>query len=148
MMQGNYRLWDTEEKKYFEPIYDASNGKLSYISMNHRGELLWTKNDHYNTQIYIAHGSTFPNRFIKEFCTGLEDNHKKLVYEGDIIVVGNDLEDRTKTYIVKMNENNIWAAFSILTRIEHYWSQFCCHSYLNQIIGNHRENPELLEAQQ
>lgn len=75
-----YRVWDTQENKYFEPTYEAFNGKLEDLHLGLGGDLFMRTMDG-----TIHCDSVFPGRFVVEHTTNYLDRNQKVMFEGDII---------------------------------------------------------------
>lgn len=75
----NFRVWDRQEKKWFESENRYHEGVLSQLFLNMSGELVWRSvND-------FAHESTFPERFVVSEYTGWLNEHGEPIYEGDFL---------------------------------------------------------------
>lgn len=112
-----FRFWDKEKREYF------TCGELE-------------KNAKYLTYPYRTYNLCFcDNSIISEPCTGIKDKNEKLIYEGDIIRVDDDVCK------VEWEEEN--ARYNV--------SGYGEIAYLNyneiEVIGNIHENPELLDMQ-
>lgn len=132
-MRVKYRIWDNEDNKYFEPIYEAYKGRVLDISLSPSGELLRRTLEHPS-----EHESRFPERYEIEMFTGLSDKNGKEIYEGDIVF-----------HNLKSNINGIISYFEgsfIVGKslTSNSIINFNAPKYL-QIIGNIHENPELLK---
>lgn len=72
-----YRIWDNQEQKYYEPIYEGWRGEIDDLSLSPRGQLSRRTIDK------SIHESMFPNRYIVEMFTGLLDINGDKIYEND-----------------------------------------------------------------
>lgn len=79
MKKHIFRVWDNENNKYFEPTYEAYNGKLEDLHIGLRGDLFMRTMDG-----TIHCDSVFPGRFEIEKATHLLDKHQKQCFVGDI----------------------------------------------------------------
>jgi len=149
MNRNKFRAWDKENEKYFEPTYEADNGKLEYLTIGMNGDLTMIKiNGQY-------HESTFEHRFIVEQYTGLLDKNGVEIYEGDILL------ERDATIWEKYTkpDGSEWSRMSKIKKDEYYTvyfdsekAQFVASNHwlwstykLTEVIGNIHENKELLE---
>lgn len=134
-----FRIWDTEEKRFFGPIYEAYKGNLLDISISTSGELLR------RTLKYCSeHESRFPDRYrinqLWEPSSGLE------VYTNDLVEVECSVSGSksVKKRIVKIGFGGTGMNVGVW-----YKKEFWVHSSINwttaKVIGNMYENHELLK---
>lgn len=73
-----YRVWDTQENKYFEPTYEVLDGKLEDLHLGLGGDLFMRTMDG-----TIDCEKEFPGRFIVEKATHKIDKNNVVIHEGD-----------------------------------------------------------------
>jgi len=121
-----FRAWDNENNCYFEPTYEAYKGNLEELLIGMRGNL------DMRTMTKFIHESIFPDRFILEQFTGLQDKNGKDIYEGDIV--------KWKW----MGENIAVVEFGNGCFHPKGWTNESLRNYDIKVIGNIHENPESL----
>lgn len=57
-----YKIWDKENNKFYEPTYEAYNGKLEDLTLTPSGELIMRKMNE-SREVETIHESRFPGRF-------------------------------------------------------------------------------------
>lgn len=75
--------------------------------------------------------------------TGMKDSHGKEIYEGDIVVVGQDTGNKYDRYIMTFNDDS----HSYLAKQQGTLGSYIGSGYWNDklvVIGNRWDNPELL----
>jgi uncharacterized phage protein (TIGR01671 family) len=129
-----YKIWDKQEKCWYNPTYEAYRGKLDDLTLTSTGEL------QRRTISGTDHESMFPDRYEVVEYIGLKDIDGKEIYENDIFTVNKSMgeiiyeEDRFRIrWIRNPDEYN-----EILRNIVHYVGI--------AVIGSRFSNPELLEA--
>lgn len=134
MTELKFRIWDKEENKFFEPIYEAYKGRLLDLSICLGGDIMRR-----TLEFPAEHESNFPNRYIKSQYLGLKDIHKKEYYVGDIGQFDNGdrfvlkMEWFLQVYVDWIGDADCEDQARDLYRIEQA-----------KIIGNIYQNPELL----
>lgn len=88
-----YKIWDNEESKWYEPIYQAHSGELSDLFLSQDGKLLE------QTITGIFHESAFSDKYTVVRYSGLKDKNGKKIFEGDIVRLSYSDELETKTEI-------------------------------------------------
>lgn len=151
-----FRVWDNENNKYFEPTYMAYAGKLEELVMKPNGRLAIRTMDEFIDE------SMFPNRFIVELSTGLKDSQRTEEHpEGQEIYEGEIAKDNYgRIFFIKFGE---YGQSGCKDSSELGFFAYCAEKkYRNwgirkdlifwirdaglEVIGNIRENPELLEV--
>lgn len=79
-----FRIWDNENNRWYEPIYEAYAGRLEDLSLSPSGQLCMRRFKDGTHIEESVHESIFPERFIYQQFTGLLC-HGDEVYEGDLL---------------------------------------------------------------
>lgn len=74
-----YRIFDNEAKKFFEPTFKAYAGELEDLSLTPSGELCR------RTLKGSEHESLFPGKYTVSMFTGFKDINDRRIYIGDVI---------------------------------------------------------------
>jgi len=133
-----FRIWDTKEKKYFQPTYEAYKGNLEDMTITMAGELVRRTID-----MPSEHESLFPGRYIVEMYSGVIGKKKEELYLNDI-VIGDSQVDNGVIGVVKF-ENGV---FSHSKSSIGWEGETMIYLYQCTKIGNINENPELLKKGQ
>lgn len=123
-----FRVWDIEEKTYKSsdcPFFLCDDGK-----------------------VLDTHFDIRDNEVIVEQCTGLKDKNGKLVYEGDICRISGtyyccESDEELGVDTIEIVES--LERFFAEAMIKSIYSALGCDTLKVEIIGNVRENPDLLK---
>jgi uncharacterized phage protein (TIGR01671 family) len=114
-----FRIWDKENFNYLE-FEGFKKGEIEF-NFDIDTNSIWIEFDH--------------NKYILEQCTGLKDKNDKLIYEGDIVKIHNDV-------IAKIIFDKGCFAFT-----DGVYNQACYWNlHAMEVIGNIYTTPELLES--
>lgn len=162
MKRPKFKVWDKQGNCWYQPVYQAYEGKLHCLMIGLSGDFMA------HTMAGIEHESCWPNdRYDLVQYTGLEDKHGREIYQGDIV-----LHDRTVLahdyngepafpeyrYIrwghitirpscgVTINGHRVIEDYATGETIEmDKWNgNPGCYAEFAEVIGNIYENPELL----
>lgn len=134
-----FRVWDVQNKKYiyFNLLNSESINDFAFFADDDAPD--------YNEQIKCKDTNCWA--LIMEQCTGLKDKHGNLIYEGDIVKLQCNREDRGGLF---------YQNAEVIYDITDNCSEFCLvlpngekasfwRSHKMEIIGNIHEKHELLE---
>lgn len=141
-----FRAWDKENKRWMTPSIE--DGEESEVRLNLWGDTLfrlpWYEQEHGRIATVNGNSSFELFQFI-----GLEDKYRVEIYEGDIIKWGHlRKESEEKPHRIAEVKINPDIQFHSQVGVFHYGS-FAYKDSTDkdiEIIGNIRENPELLEV--
>lgn len=126
-----FRIWDTQQSKWYTPVYRAYSGELHDLVINLDGSLSM------RTQDGFIHESIFPDRYEVFRWTGLRDMNGAHIYEGDIL----------------QHHDHGYPVFGLCEWVERS-AEFTPgiglmseHAEWLEVVGNIKETPELLKEQ-
>lgn len=136
-----FRAWYTPNYEDVKPcyVYDVEHLYDGFINNDFSDELGWASS--FGTLL------DSPEQFIIEQCTGLKDKNGKLIYDNDLIMIGNKLyrvaidDFGCRTVILDNNPFKEVIEWSDIVKIYYF------HNRVDEIevVGNIRENKDLLE---
>jgi uncharacterized phage protein (TIGR01671 family) len=123
-----FKIWDKEQGKFYEPVFEAYKGNLHELLITTSGELCERTLDP-----ALRHESCFPDRYELMQFTGLTDKNGKEIYEGDIIEEGVVIwhDEYCGFFVKENNPSNLHTALYTIP--------------LPFVVGNIYENQELLK---
>lgn len=131
MRELKFRAWHKNKKIMKEVLSLIGDGNF-FVKCNVNAEQWWN-------------GCDKESDFVLMQCTGLKDKNKKMIYEGDIVIVdGGFMESDYKTTVVYLD-----GAFYPLVYVKESYN--CIDDYYPEkfeVIGNIYENSELLESEE
>ena len=127
-MNFKFRVWDKQRKVYVQ------NAEDYYIDSN---GLLWVEN-RLEIPPCLQCLQWTKNNLVVEVFTGIKDKHDKEIYEGDILKYNSWYNGRNGC--IDLVE---WEAGAFYIDLD--VGLYLCGAEKFEIIGNARENPELLE---
>lgn len=132
-----FRAWYTSISREEEPhyVYDIEQLYDGYVNSG-RHELAWVSD----------FGSLLdsPEEYIIEQCTGLKDKNGKLIYEGDIL----KLTDQMIDYIVEVYWSKGMFCYDITPNNANLvFCDLTDNETIVEVIGNIHENSNLLEKE-
>ena len=123
-----FRFWDKKEKEYF-----------TCGDIDHKSGIL-------KTYPYRTYNWCFEHKnIIAEQCTGLKDKNGKLIYEGDILKITDQMID----YIVEVKWNEGMFCYEITPNSANLvFFDLTDNETTVEVIGNEHENADLLENEE
>lgn len=149
MNRLKFRIWDTQESKWYAPVFKAYAGELHELTISLDGSLQLRE---YGNN--VTHESIFPDRYEVFQWTGLNDVYGTRIFEGDIVNATEfDWEgsDREIQGVVRWFEGEYQIHPNMHTQ---FWGSDGSPSLFHveysdpeiEVVGNYLQNPELLEA--
>ena len=143
MTEIKFKAWDRKLKCWFQPVYEANEGKLLFLTLNLNGSLSMTKIDgRYGTD---EDSLPYSERFEIMQYIGLKDKNEKSIYQRDVRVWdhpqdhflnGRPVEFKNGAFGLE-TKRGFMSFFQALELQEDIMDQY-------EIIGNQPENPELI----
>lgn len=136
MREIKVRAWDTKERKY---LYSEKQGFICTTHSNGLGVVIPHETDNPDVDWFDwASADLIMGRYELEQSTGLKDKNGKEVYEGDVV------EGDMGVFEVKWF--GLEARFIFSPNIDMKWHPSFVWDQVGEmeVIGNIRENPELL----
>lgn len=134
-----FRVWDKQDECY---AY-SNNSDVDILYIETDGELTYgTYNNDYEDMCY-----TPESEVIVEQCVGLKDKNDKLIYDNDLIMIGNELyrvaidDFGCRTVILDNNPFKEVIEWSDIVKTYYFYNRVD----EIEVVGNIRENKDLLE---
>lgn len=139
MRRIEYRAWDTQENKWYAPIFEAYKGQLHELLISFAGELSE------RTLEGNRHESCFPKRYILSESTGLLDKDDNKIFNGDIMeFTVFDYNDHDTQYIGKVSYEG--GKYYLETKTAYFDLDWVlCQDCTAKVVGNIFENPDVFE---
>ncbi|WP_426356009.1 YopX family protein [Mammaliicoccus sciuri] len=143
MNRPKFRVWDTEEQKWYKPTYKAYMKQLHDIHIDLDGSLLIRTIDDSGKNVTI-HESMFEGRYELLQSTGLFDKNGKEIFEGDIVSAMS--EGYKAIGVVKRRIDGYWLMYPAWQNGQSWKIVVSEQGDTDvEIIGNKFENRELLD---
>lgn len=139
MQKIEYRVWDTELKKWYEPIFEAYKGNLFELLLTPAGEICE------RTLEGFRHESCFKGKYIVNLWTGLYDSKNTKIFENDIVAYKNPDGSYVNHQVVQYIESS--GGFEPYSDSVNNCG--CCGGRIfpdeKEVVGNIYQNPEMLK---
>ena len=124
-----------------------SQNRMFYSTITENDELMFSRyDDCVSFTFNMVVSKIEEGKGVLTQCTGLKDKNGKLIYEGDIVLVQENINDEATKYIVDWSDDN--AGFCLRSQEPNHPDCDIYGGFHNlesiEIIGNIYENKELL----